>query len=67
MQYGDLLYDVALTRGLASFAACMTAAASGLTSSKAATDAKPNVLAALARIPVGANPAFCTDSKHNWL
>jgi hypothetical protein len=52
---------------LASFAACITAAASGFTASKAATDAKPSVFAAFASMPVGAKPAFCIQSKQRTL
>lgn len=50
---------------LTSLAACTALAASGFASSSSATEAKPKLLAVVARMPVGARPAFChSQSDH---
>ena len=50
---------------LTSLAACTARAASGFALSSSATEAKPKLLAVVARIPVGAKPAFChRQAKH---
>lgn len=50
---------------LTSLAACTAWAASGFALSSSATEAKPKLLAVVARIPVGAKPAFCyRQAKH---
>ena len=50
---------------LTSLAACTALAASGFALSSSATEAKPKLLAVVAKIPVGAKPDFChRQAKH---
>lgn len=52
---------------MTSLAACTAWAASGFALSSSATEAKPKLLAVVARMPVGAKPAFCNDQPGRLL